>query len=657
MTTTKERIKPLSRVKPEAVEMDSVKEAKMYDGKRAMDVLLEAQLCYSNMDRFRKERERNKRYAYGDQWKDMVCVDGEYMTEEEYIMKQGSVPLKNNLIRRLVRTVLGVYRNLDTEPICKSRDRDEQKLGETLTTLLHYNMQANRMKEVNARSVEEYLLSGFIMHRKWYGWRNNRLDCWTDYVQPNNAFIDSNMRDFRGWDCRMIGEVHDVSLETVLSMWAHNAADYRRLTQIYATQRRSKSYFMDHANEFGFSRLENYDFFLTSDPTRCRVIEVWRKETKPRYRCHDYNTGEVFKCEPQDKAYVVDVVNAERKKRGVEAGMNIEDIPLITSEWFIDEYWYYYFLSPFGDILDEGETPYAHKGHPYVFKAYPYIDGEIHSFVADVIDQQRYTNRLITMYDWIMRSSAKGVLLFPEELKPDDMTMEDIADEWTRFNGVIAFKAKPGIPLPQQISNNSTSIGISELLNLQLKMMEDITGVNGPLQGKADYSGQSNAMYVQQTANAQTSILDLTESYAGFLTEAAYKDAKNIQQYYDDRMIVNIAGDKAADIQEIHDRLHDIEFDMDIIQSTSSQAYRAIGNQFLLQVWQSGQITLEQMLENGDFPFADALLQSIRSQAERMEQGQMPQGQVPQLDPELLKQVQEGADMNAVNNAYKMIRS
>ena len=131
-------------------------------------------------------------------------------------------------------------------------------------------------------------------------------------------------------------------------------------------------------------------------------------------------------------------------------------------------------------------------------------------------------------------------------------------------------------------------------------MMEDITGVNGPLQGKADYSGQSNAMYVQQTANAQTSILDLTESYAGFLTEAAYKDAKNIQQYYDDRMIVNIAGDKAADIQEIHDRLHDIEFDMDIIQSTSSQAYRAIGNQFLLQVWQSGQITLEQMLENGD---------------------------------------------------------
>ena len=324
----------MSRVKPETMEMDSVKESKKLGDRRAFEVLLAAQLCWSNMDRFRKERERNKRYAYGEQWKDIVCVDGESMTEEEYIMKQGSVPLKQNLIRRLVRAVLGVYRGQDTEPICKARDRNEQKMGETLTTLLQYNNQTNRMKEVNARSMEEYLISGFIMQRKWYGWRNDRLDCWTDYVQPNNAFVDSNMRDFRGWDCSLIGEVHDVSFNTVVGKWAHSAADYNKLAQIYAPQRRTKAYMMDHAEEFGFSRLENYDFLLTSDPTRCRVIEVWRQESKPRYRCHDYNTGEVFKCEIQDKPVMVDAVNADRLQRGIEAGMNPEDIPMITSEWF-----------------------------------------------------------------------------------------------------------------------------------------------------------------------------------------------------------------------------------------------------------------------------------------------------------------------------------
>ena len=87
-------------------------------------------------------------------------------------------------------------------------------------------------------------------------------------------------------------------------------------------------------------------------------------------------------------------MNADRIRRGTSMGMSMEEIPLIKAKWFMDDYWYYYFLTPFGDILKEGETPYEHKSHPYVFKAYPYIDGEIHSFVNDVIDQQRYTNRL-----------------------------------------------------------------------------------------------------------------------------------------------------------------------------------------------------------------------------------------------------------------------
>lgn len=60
----------------------------------------------------------------------------------------------------------------------------------------------------------------------------------------------------------------------------------------------------------------------------------------------------------------------------------------------MDSCWYYNYLTPFGDILREGETPYDHKSNPYVFKAYPFIDGEVHSFVGDVIDQQRYSSSM-----------------------------------------------------------------------------------------------------------------------------------------------------------------------------------------------------------------------------------------------------------------------
>ena len=113
-------------------------------------------------------------------------------------------------------------------------------------------------------------------------------------------------------------------------------------------------------------------------------------------------------------------------------------------------------------------------------KAYPFFDGEIHSFVNDMIDQQRYANRLITLYDWVMRASAKGVLLLPEgSVEPENL--REVADQWSRFNGVIVYKPKAGVPDPRQVSGNAANIGITELLDIQLKMLEDVSGVNGAL--------------------------------------------------------------------------------------------------------------------------------------------------------------------------------
>ena len=631
--------------KRDQTEIDTVEfSRKNFGDRRAFDVLMEAQHYWNQMDDFRHDRERNKRYTYGYQWDDVICVDDKKMSEADYIKAQGSVPLKNNLIRRLVRNVIGVYRSQLKEPTCTARDRDEQKLSETMSTILQCNMQLNRMNEVNARSMEEFLISGFIVHRKSYGWRNGKEDCWTDYVQPNNFFIDNNMRDFRGWDVTCLGEVHDVSFGQLCEQFAQTPQEYRRLKEIYKWASR-REYIASYAERFGYSRLENYDFLLTSEPGRCRVIEVWRKEQKPRYRCHDYQNGDIFKIEVSDYEEQVAQVNRERMQMAKAAGMPEEEVPLIKATWFVDDYWYFYYLSPFGDILREGETPFEHGSHPYVFKAYPFIDGEIHSFVADVIDQQRYTNRLIVLYDWIMRASAKGVLLMPEDCLPDGVSMEDIAESWTEFNGVIVYKPSASRQIPQQVANNSTNIGITELLNLQLKFFEDISGVNGALQGKPGFSGQSASMYNQQVQNSTMSLLDMLETYSQFTCDGAYKDVKNMQQFYDTKRVFNIAGKSGAQIEYDPKKIRDVEFDLSITESTSTPAYRQLANDWLMQLWQAQAISVEQLLEFGDFPFADELLQSIKSQKEQIQKGGMPDA----MSPQLMQQVQQGSDMNAVN--------
>lgn len=648
------KLLPMSRIAPgrnDAAEIDTVVSAKRYGDRRAFDILMEAQYYWSQMDDFRKDRERNKRYTYGFQWDDMICVDGKSMSEEEYIKSQGNVPLKNNLIRRLVRSVLGVYRSQSKEPTCTARDRDEQKLGETMSTILQCNMQLNRMNDVYARTMEEFLISGFIVHRKSYGWRNGKEDCWTDYVQPNNFFIDNNMRDFRGWDVSVLGEVHDISFGQLCEQFASSPQEYRQLRDIYKWAAR-KDYIATYAERFGYSRLENYDFLFTSEPGRCRVIEIWRKEQKPRYRCHDYQNGDIFKIDEEDYAQVVLTENEERMRMAKEAGMPEDEVPLIKATWFVDDYWYFYYLSPFGDILREGETPYEHGSHPYVFKAYPFIDGEIHSFVADVIDQQRYTNRLITLYDWIMRASAKGVLMMPEDCLPDGVSIDDIAESWTEFNGVIVYKPGKSGKVPEQVANNSTNIGIAELLNMQLKFFEDISGVTGALQGKPGYSGESASHYNQQTENATKSLLDLLECFSCFVVDGAYKDVKNMQQFYDSKRVFNIAGKSGAQIEYDPKKIRDVEFDLSITESTSTPAYRHLANDMLMQLYQSQAISVEQLLEHGDFPFADELLQSIKSQKEQLEQGKVPDG----LSPELMAQAQQGANMQAVNKLNNAMR-
>ncbi|MDO4163142.1 MAG: hypothetical protein Q4D56_01970, partial [Bacteroides sp.] len=344
------RLLSMSRIRPKECpeEIDSVAKASHDFGeRRAFDVLMEAQYYWNQMEDFRRDRERNKRYTYGDQWGDKIETEENgckcTMTEEEYIAKQGSVPLKNNLIRRLVKSVLGVYRSQSKEPTCTARDRDEQKLGETMSTILQCNMQLNRMTEVYARSMEEFLISGFIVHRKSYGWRNGKEDCWTDYVQPNNFFIDNNMRDFRGWDVSVVGEVHDISFGQLCEQFASSAEDYRRLKDIYKWAAR-REYIASYAESFGYSRLENYDFLFTSEPGRCRVIEVWRKEQKPRYRCHDYLNGDIFKINEEDYYSSVVAVNEERLAMAKSTGMPDDEVPLIKATWFVDDFWYFYYL-------------------------------------------------------------------------------------------------------------------------------------------------------------------------------------------------------------------------------------------------------------------------------------------------------------------------
>ncbi len=494
----------------------------MDSNRKNLALLSQARNDWDHMSVFRQARDRCKRYCYGDQWSDQVMVDGRMMREEHYIRSQGSEPLKNNLIRRLVKHVLGLYRSLystgqpapssppNLSDQSDSSDQSDLSDSSDLSSLLLAVRRENCADELDIRMLEEFLISGMAVQRKTGGLRHGHAGCWTDNVQPDHFFVNAEMSDCRGWDVECLGEIHDMRFDAVCQTFARSANDMRRLADIYEAadyRERMRGMLAEWGQAHGPT-----DFFYPSSPSLCRVVEVWHRVRRQGYLCHDRVGGWLS---------WTDVMAAEQ---------GADTLP--DRMWMVVEEWHYAYLTPFGDVLSEGVSPYLHGGHPYVFKAYPFIDGEIHSFVADIIDQQRYTNRLITLYDWVMRSSAKGVLLVPEECIPDGYSLADVADEWARFNGVIAVKTRNGAMMPQQISANAVNIGINELLQTQLNFMEDISGVTGVLQGKQQKVGVSWTLYEQQTHNATLSQLDLLDTFRCFIDEGRQKDLSNIRQFY-----------------------------------------------------------------------------------------------------------------------------
>ena len=148
-------------------------------------VLLQAQKAWEEIDPFRHKRKRNRDYTYGKQWNDLIKLpDGRVMSEEEYIRQQGKVPLKNNLIRQMVKTVLGQFRNNQTQPVCVARDREEQNLGELMSAAVQYAYQHNRLQELDSRTMEEFLISGICFQKIGYGFRRGKTDVWGRRGKP-----------------------------------------------------------------------------------------------------------------------------------------------------------------------------------------------------------------------------------------------------------------------------------------------------------------------------------------------------------------------------------------------------------------------------------------------------------------------------------------
>lgn len=627
--------------------------------KESMEILEMVDTTWSAGAPFRRQTQRSDRYYKGDQWKDKVEIrhrDGtkEVLTEEEYIERQGRPALKLNLIRPLVTNVIGQLRQNPYKSTIFARTADGQKAADIMTAALEGVHSMNSRSERDARLYESFLVSGAAVYITGYKFDDRRKTPFPYYneVDVSRYFQTVSASDVCGEDVDFCGDFIDTSLLDAKSMYAKTRKQEEEIEKIYGKSNRRD---VVSNLQFVTPNSENVSPRISLGSGECRIIRVCRKEGHWDLAVHDYSDAswETYNLttHPHIKSDIDNEI-ARRKKIADELGIDYEDgsnrLLIEYEEKFVTS-WVYYHLSPWGHILWKQDSPYDHNHHCYVAKFYPLFRGQAYGMVADLIDPQRSFNRNFIMHDFISSAAAKGVLLVPEEAIPDDMDIEDFADEWSRYNGVIKYRAKDGVKQPEQVVARNFNVGQFDMINLQMKLMHDISGVHDAAQGKSLGTGTPSSLYQQAAQNSHVNVLDYMESFAWLLSERDYKMVQIIKQFYTDATPLPTAGKSRETVFYDPALVRNYDYFNEITRGNDTPVARMYLDTMLFQMLQQGLITLEMYLEESTAPFSDSLRQKVKAMQAQVANGQMPSQEqidslsqgVPQSSNGALDQMQQ----------------
>lgn len=598
----------------------------------SLQVLEEFHACWASLSGVREKAQRSFRYSYGDQWGDLIKDpdSGQMMTEGDLIKKNGKVPLKNNMIAPILNNIEGQFRSLNAKTVCSVRDQKESKVGEMMSVAIEYVHDINELAELDAHTHKEALVAGFAPQRVEYGpnpAKGNKTDVWVYQTNPNRVFFNTNLEDARLWDITHIGEIMDLPLPDVIAAFARSAGDERKIRDIYGDL--DTTLLLDARGMQG-DHNKDMTFYTASRPNLCRVIFGWRLETAPAYYFHDTLSGEWgYTKHSNAEKQAMDEENRKRIADAKAAGMAEDDVLLIEYSFKYERYWKYYYLTPTGEVLQSGKSPYWHGEHNYILGIPILFWGQLLNYVEQFIDQQRAINRTATLIDFIRGTSSKGVLVVDDEAF-ESMSREEIIDEYVRYNGVLFVKLKPGQSIDgvvRQYNSGASVAGDFELLNLQLKLINEISGVNSAMQGKPAASGTPSSLYAQQVQNSSLNLKGILDSYKSFRKRRDMKLMQTIQQFYNSARYINLAGSDYSEEAKMYNPklVKAAEIDITISEGNNTPAFQMVVNDFLLELFRAQAIDVKTMLENSSYPFATRILESIKRKEQEMAEMQAGQ--------------------------------
>ncbi len=670
---------PRSHFERRPTTVDSVRAARRLSGGQhvEMSLLTRFRDAYDDQADARATRLRNQRYVFGtDQWGDYVEDEhGRKVRERERIARRtGGVVLQTNRLIKVCQSIMGVGTAQAVLPICQALQPEADQKSEMMTAALQTNWENNQMATLMATELLELLTGGVSVMKTLWGVHDGREDVYNYHVDLGHFVWVAEGSDPRLWDMSMVGEIVDYTLGELASVLAGSEYDYRQLEEIYRP-------YINRYSDTG-TRMGEYDDDSFDTPPQsdlCRTYHIWTKEHKPRYRCADAMDFEnplyrietdqldlvleenVRRVEQAFRQQMIDAAERDRltrliQRRTPSERMPYTEVPLVEWRYIVDEYWYFRMLSPDGRVLEEYESPYEHRSHPYSIKMFVYVNGMVIPYFSTVIDQQRYVNRLITLNDLAINNSIKGLKMIPRSVL-GGMSEQEFAEQAVEIGGWIFYDDTKlrGNLRPEVITSNSIPVGLPDLLQLEMQSLDEAT-VNEAFQGRAPANGSTPASrYRMESSNAANSLNYLFSEFSMFQQQVATKEMKTIQQYYTEPRNVSVRHSNGLVSMGQYDpkTVDDTDFEVRVrIAPDTAQARGMMNEQ--LETWAAnGWLGLEDLLEFGYYPMLQGLRQKIASTKEVMRQQGMD---VPQDGAGAGQRQVPGANADTVRRLQGILR-
>lgn len=622
---------------------------------------------YNARQPYFQRRRRARNFLRGHQFSDRIYDNkyGDMPTEETYLQRRGRLTTKNNQIDPIIRNLIGQFRESYPSSMAYGRNRDNAMIGDMMTEALRYVEDLNETTEIDVQQFREALMSGAWGNRVEYDWFDKLNDSEVSFdpiEQPRLAY-NSDLKDIRLRDLTRWVYLHDLSIDEIISVYAESKRDVDKILQWYGKTRHDLH--IDYNEMTGEDISDAIDFHYTHDSAKHRVVEIWRKEFQWENIIHDRLDGRSERTDMTEKE--VAVINAERIDQLVavqvemmrmegrkpteaeveemrQSVVDSEAVALIDFEQQFIGVWHCYHYTPWGQLLYQSETPYDHNESPLELYLHPLTDGEVYGLIETIIDQQKYFNRSISMLDFLLATSAKGVLMIDKKMVPKEYLTTDgdgntnldrFTDKWAEFDGVIYYESDSSNPtrMPQHVVNNAMPAGLTDMLKIQHDLMKEISGVLGPVAGHNPSSGTPASLYMQQTINASMTNRDIFESFFAWMRRRNKKALQLIQQFWTELRYIKTGGSRSARASSIQFDPHliaGIDFDIVVNEGVQSALYRQVIEESLKEYLANQLITFEEYLEESTMPYADTLLETIRHRKAQPPEDQAAGMQQPQ---------------------------